>query len=721
MTPKIKRITNAAHTVLVLAVLVSAFVALSASASASVNMQIANATAQPSSTATTQITITNMTNFGASTVTLSYDPGVVQITDVTAGDVGTPGTATIAAYVSTVTGPDSPITFANLELTAIGSSGETSPLTLGIITLADANGTSMDAAAQSGVFVVNGTVDTVTRDLPSTTGAGTTIAVNLTVDVESGARYYAIDETVPTGWTVTSATDGGDYTSETGHVKWVVTSGAADTVYSYTVLVPADASGTYTFDGIYMFEGMTAEATIIGNTTVNVSVSPPTLVTYTITNTTITPPQTTSIDVRFSERVSAIIKIEDASGNLVNELYTSTGVTDPSSKTWDGTYTNGTTVPDGTYTVNVSGVSTTTGLSVIDTSKTITVGEGEVPTVSIGSAEGSVGDTVNVSINITNASMIGAMDIRVTYNASILNATGVANGSMIENLPAPLVACNLIPGAINISFVTYPDAIDGDGELFVVTFDVVGGDTGESSVLDIEADAYTTDVPPQYVYMDTANGSFVVNSSAASTVSFDPLDSRTYTSSTTTVNLTLDSVPDGLSGYNLTVSLSNQSIAEILSVRFPAWATLHDNFTLPADSVWLKAADLMGSVGSGDTNISLGTLTIRGNAEGVCDIMVTVTDMDDDDGDPINPGTVSGTINVTSVIALPDHDNPPTDPDSDGVYEDLNGNDRIDFDDVVQYFKYMEWIEENEPISCFDFNGNGRINFDDIVALFEEV
>jgi hypothetical protein len=168
--------------------------------------------------------------------------------------------------------------------------------------------------------------DTVTRDLPSTADAGTAIAVNLTVDVESNATFYAIDETVPTGWTVTSTTSGGDYTSEAGHVKWVLTSGAADTVYSYTVLVPAGASGTYTFDGIYAFEGMTAEATILGNTTVNVSVSPPTLVTYTITNTTITPPQTTSIDVRFSERVSAIIKIEDASGNLVNELYTSTGI-----------------------------------------------------------------------------------------------------------------------------------------------------------------------------------------------------------------------------------------------------------------------------------------------------------------------------------------------------------------------------------------------------------
>ena len=100
----------------------------------------------------------------------------------------------------------------------------------------------------------------------------------------------------------------------------------------------------------------------------------PTLVSYTISNTTIIPPQTTSIDVKFSEQVSAIIKIEDASGNLVNELYTSTGVTDPEPKIWNGTYTNGTTVPNGTYTVNVSGVSTATGLSVVDISKTITVG-----------------------------------------------------------------------------------------------------------------------------------------------------------------------------------------------------------------------------------------------------------------------------------------------------------------------------------------------------------
>ncbi|CAD6490371.1 MAG: hypothetical protein KFBDDELM_00255 [Candidatus Argoarchaeum ethanivorans] len=165
MTPKMERMTNAAHAVLVLTAFALVFVVLSVPALASVNVQIADANAQSGSTATTQITISSMINFGAATVTLSYDPTVVQINSVTAGDVGTStaninntaGTATIAAYVSTTTGPDSPITFANLELLAVGSNGETCPLTLTVTTLADADGNSIDATPMSGVFVV-GTV-----------------------------------------------------------------------------------------------------------------------------------------------------------------------------------------------------------------------------------------------------------------------------------------------------------------------------------------------------------------------------------------------------------------------------------------------------------------------------------------------------------------------------------------------------------------------------------
>jgi len=159
-------------------------------------------------------------------------------------------------------------------------------------------------------------------------------------------------------------------------------------------------------------------------------------------------------------------------------------------------------------------------------------------TVSIGSAEGSVGDSVNVSINITNAPSIGAMDIRVAYNASILGAMNVINGSMIESLPAPIVAYHIGYVDINISFVTYPEAINGDGELFIVTFDVVGGNAGDSSPLNLGAEAYMTDLSP--VALETVDGVVTVTGGAP-----DPAPSlATYTISNTTISPNGDGVID---------------------------------------------------------------------------------------------------------------------------------------------------------------------------------
>ena len=63
----------------------------------------------------------------------------------------------------------------------------------------------------------------------------------------------------------------------------------------------------------------------------------------------------------------------------------------------------------------------------------------------------------------------------------------------------------------------------------------------------------------------------------------------------------------------------------------------------------------------------------------------------------------------------------PTDPDGDGICEDLNGNTRLGFVDVVLYFNRMEWIAVNEPVSAFDLNGDGRIDFADIVKLSGEI
>jgi parallel beta-helix repeat protein len=80
--------------------------------------------------------------------------------------------------------------------------------------------------------------------------------------------------------------------------------------------------------------------------------------------------------------------------------------------------------------------------------------------------------------------------------------------------------------------------------------------------------------------------------------------------------------------------------------------------------------------------------------------------------------TVSSAV---TLLPLPGQVNAPTDPDGDGLYEDIGGDGEAGYADVVLFFKNIEWITENEPAGAFDFSGNGAIGFQDIVDLFKEV
>jgi PKD repeat protein len=78
----------------------------------------------------------------------------------------------------------------------------------------------------------------------------------------------------------------------------------------------------------------------------------------------------------------------------------------------------------------------------------------------------------------------------------------------------------------------------------------------------------------------------------------------------------------------------------------------------------------------------------------------------------------SATIRVFENLIFPGYTSLPTDPDHDGSYEDINGNGIMDFDDVVAYYVYMDWISENTPVTLFDYNNNNIIDFDDVVKLY---
>jgi len=187
----------------------------------------------------------------------------------------------------------------------------------------------------------------------------------------------------------------------------------------------------------------------------------------------------------------------------------------------------------------------------------------------------------------------------------------------------------------------------------------------------------------------------------------------------------LDTAPAGLSGYNLTVRLTNPAVAEIVGIQFPAWVTLPTNSTIPADSVWCKSADLTGA--SGKTNITLVTVTLRGDNAGTTNITVLPDRIEDREGGRYTPSITDA---ILSVIATHPFPNPsggffsqPRDLNGNGLYEDLDGNGWIGFNDVVIYYNNLEAIdrEDHGPVSFFDYDLNGWAGFNDIVLLYEVI
>jgi len=93
----------------------------------------------------------------------------------------------------------------------------------------------------------------------------TTISITINPGTST---YYAINEIVPAGWTVTSTSDGGDYTTNPGRIYWVILNSAGQHTYTYTAN-PGSSTGTKTFTGTIGFAEK-PEAAISGSTSVSV-------------------------------------------------------------------------------------------------------------------------------------------------------------------------------------------------------------------------------------------------------------------------------------------------------------------------------------------------------------------------------------------------------------------------------------------------------------------
>ena len=192
-----------------------------------------------------------------------------------------------------------------------------------------------------------------------------------------------------------------------------------------------------------------------------------------------------------------------------------------------------------------------------------------------------------------------------------------------------------------------------------------------------------------------------------------------------TVDLVLTEAPLGLSGFFIDVTVP-ELVTVLSTVINPNSFALNvvddDPDTTPP--ITLRAVDLSDTVGPGATDILLAKLELQGNPvdlgtknTGVFEI--TVARIEDDDGDPISVSVNAGLITVFRALpTLAGQTSPIQDLDGDGLTEDLNGNGRFDFKDLVLLFNLLDTPDIQNNVDLFDFAPDGAVNFNDVVGLW---
>ena len=117
---------------------------------------------------------------------------------------------------------------------------------------------------------------------------------------------------------------------------------------------------------------------------------------------------------------------------------------------------------------------------------------------------------------------------------------------------------------------------------------------------------------------------------------------------TVSVPIALSEAPSGLAGYDLTVTLSNPTVARLVGAKLPDFG-LTSQVLISSSEIRLRVADLTHLVEAGATNSTLATLAVEGLKKGQTEIHIQITRLDNDDGYPIEAQVIDGEVSSKSV------------------------------------------------------------------------
>ena len=110
--------------------------------------------------------------------------------------------------------------------------------------------------------------------------------------------------------------------------------------------------------------------------------------------------------------------------------------------------------------------------------------------------------------------------------------------------------------------------------------------------------------------------------------------------------ITLDSAPNGISGYEMTITLSDPAVAKIDGVVIPPEFGLTHVEQISTSQVKVMGADLSQALQGNLSGVALASLKLTTTKHGSSAIMISLTRLDDDSGYPIGAQTADGSLMV---------------------------------------------------------------------------
>lgn len=112
------------------------------------------------------------------------------------------------------------------------------------------------------------------------------------------------------------------------------------------------------------------------------------------------------------------------------------------------------------------------------------------------------------------------------------------------------------------------------------------------------------------------------------------------------VPITLDSAPNGISGFEMIISLDNPAVATIDGIVIPPELGLTYVDQISTSQIAIIAVDLSQVLQGNLTGLTLATLNLTTTKQGSTAIHISLTRLDDDDGLPLDIQVVDGSLTV---------------------------------------------------------------------------